>query len=120
MGRKASKKARKLFLAFIFLVFVVFLWQFIYIIFFDKTEKMPPEEDVSLSSLALEYAAYAIGLPTLDEVIYAGGALNTNNTGYFMKGDTAYWTMTPLGIDKTPMMATVSSSGSSGIDLTIL
>lgn len=55
--------------------------------------------------------AYAIGLPTLDEVIYAGGALNTNNTGYFMKGDTAYWTMTPLGIDKTPMMATVSSSG---------
>mgnify|MGYP003312628823 FL=1 len=55
--------------------------------------------------------SYAIGLPTLDEVIYAGGAVNKNNTGYFMKGDTAYWTMTPLGIDKTPMMATVSSEG---------
>ena len=55
--------------------------------------------------------SYAIGLPTLDEVIYAGGAANANNTGYFMKGDTAYWTMSPLGVDKTPMMATVSSEG---------
>ncbi len=39
--------------------------------------------------------AYAIGLPTMDDIIYAGGSMQ-NNTGYFMKSDTSYWTMTPM------------------------
>ena len=64
--------------------------------------------------------SYAIGLPTLDEVIYAGGSANIENDGYFMKGDTSYWTMTPIKSDKQPFMAVVEDTGElNNIDATL-
>lgn len=42
---------------------------------------------------------YAIGLPTASEVVMAGGSIEKNNTGYFLKSNKAYWTMTPASFD---------------------
>ena len=36
-----------------------------------------------------------IGLITADEVAYAGGKYNTNNSGYYLYTGNAYWTMSP-------------------------
>ena len=39
----------------------------------------------------------AIGLITADEVAYAGGVFNKNNTGYYLYTNQNYWTMSPSG-----------------------
>lgn len=36
-----------------------------------------------------------IALPTIADIVYAGGAYNQANTNYFLNAGTAYWTMTP-------------------------
>ena len=38
---------------------------------------------------------YSIGLINADEVVFAGGKVNTNNTNYFLYTNKYYWTLTP-------------------------
>lgn len=45
-------------------------------------------------------ANYPVGFLTLDEVVYAGGSYNTNNTSYYLK-DYPGWTMTPFSFNGT-------------------
>ena len=37
----------------------------------------------------------SVGLISVDEISYAGGAFNTNNLGYYLYNGQYYWTMTP-------------------------
>ena len=37
----------------------------------------------------------SVGLVSVDEISYAGGAFNTNNLGYYLYNGQYYWTMTP-------------------------
>lgn len=58
--------------------------------------------------------AYSIGLPTADDIMFAGGKYNTENTGYFMKTNQNYWTMTPQTMSfesKPAQIAIVTSQG---------
>lgn len=55
---------------------------------------------------------YAIGLPTVDDIVFAGGAYQTENNGYYLKTGAAYWTMTPAGfINGKAEMFYVDSNG---------
>ncbi len=55
---------------------------------------------------------YPIGLITADEVAYAGGAWNANNTSYYLYTNSAYWTMSPYYFVGVSAYAfDVSSSG---------
>ena len=54
---------------------------------------------------------FAVGLPTVDDVIYAGGALDTANADYYMKSDKTYWTMTPTYHSTTSKIYSVASTG---------
>ena len=49
----------------------------------------------SSSSKGNKALDYPIGLITADEVAYAGGVYNQNNTSYYLYIDVFYWTMTP-------------------------
>ena len=40
-----------------------------------------------------------IGLITADEVAFAGGVYDSNNTSYYLYNKAAYWTMSPYGKD---------------------
>ena len=47
------------------------------------------------SSQGNKVLQYPIGLITADEVAFAGGVWNTNNTGYYLHTGQNYWTMSP-------------------------
>ena len=47
------------------------------------------------SSQGNKALTYPIGLITADEVAYAGGVYNTNNTSYYLYTNSTYWTMSP-------------------------
>ncbi len=42
---------------------------------------------------------YPIGLITIDEVIYAGGYVGTDNKNFYLYNGTHYWTMSPVRYD---------------------
>lgn len=43
---------------------------------------------------------YAIALPTVDDIIYAGGAYQKANSNYHLKSNNSYWTMTPASFSE--------------------
>ena len=45
--------------------------------------------------------ATSIGLITADEVAYAGGVFNTNNSGYYLYTNQYYWTMSPSNLSSS-------------------
>lgn len=56
---------------------------------------------------------YAVGLPTVDDVIFAGGAYNTANNKYYLYTGSAYWTMTPSSFSNSlAQVFTVETDGS--------
>ena len=63
------------------------------------TFECPDEENdlytVDGSSKGNHALDYPIGLITADEISYAGGVYNTNNTGYYLYTEQDYWTMSP-------------------------
>lgn len=54
---------------------------------------------------------YPIGLITADEVAYAGGVWNTNNTSYYLYTNSAYWTMSPFYSGSRARVFNADSSG---------
>ena len=48
----------------------------------------------------LNALTYGIGLPTMADVVFAGGSISANNTGYYLRTTDAYWTMTPYQFDE--------------------
>ena len=60
---------------------------------------------------------YAIGLPTVDEIVFAGGAYKKTNNDYYLRTGNSYWTMTPAAFtDSKSKMYYVKDDGS--IDVT--
>lgn len=59
--------------------------------------------------------AYAIGLPTADDVMYAGGVFSQENSGYYMKSDSAYWLMTPTKTFESAYVATNGTLSSQNV-----
>ena len=68
------------------------------------TNKIPifdcPDEDHDLYTTSgsingNKALTYPIGLISADEVAYAGGVYNTNNTSYYLYTNSTYWTMSP-------------------------
>ena len=60
----------------------------------------------------------SIGLLTYDEVIYAGGYFNQNNSNYYLNNPAiSWWTMSPAGIsDSSSYVWFVSTTGGIGND----
>ena len=54
-----------------------------------------------------------IGLITADEIVFAGGSYNKNNSSYYLCNNTNYWTMSPYGYSYASVFY-MSSSGSLG------
>ena len=57
---------------------------------------------------------YPIGLITADEVAYAGGVWNTNNTSYYLYTGQNYWTMSPSYFSSSNSRARVFGVYSNG------
>lgn len=56
---------------------------------------------------------YAIGLPTVDDIVYAGGAYQKENSKYYLKTNYSYWTMTPAAFSEgMSKMFYITSTGS--------
>ncbi len=63
---------------------------------------------------------YPVGLITADEVTFAGGLYNQNNTSYYLNNQSGYyWTMSPSYFDGgTAWVFSVYSYGAAGVDST--
>ena len=57
---------------------------------------------------------YPVGLITADEVALAGGKLSTNNTSFYLKSGTLYWTMTPFWYTQGTPSTTMFAIGQNG------
>ena len=55
-----------------------------------------------------------IGLITYDEVVFAGGYPLKENSNYYLYNNTAYWTMSPAGVNTKYNIAVVSTIDSNG------
>ena len=69
---------------------------------------------VSGTSKGNKALTYPIGLITADEVAYAGGVYNTNNTSYYLYTNSGYWTMSPFWFFSSSSRAYVFNVSSSG------
>ncbi len=63
------------------------------------------------TSNAINALYYSVGLPTVADVIYAGGSYDNNNTDYYLNLGNDYWTMSPYEYNGVAKELYVSSSG---------
>ena len=66
---------------------------------------------VSSSNQGNKALTYPVGLITADEVAYAGGVSDLNNTGYYLYTKQDYWTMTPAIASNYAQVNIVASNG---------
>lgn len=62
---------------------------------FERSDKDSDLYTVGESNKGNKALTYPIGLITADEVAYAGGVWDTNNTSYYLYTNGAYWTLSP-------------------------
>ncbi len=54
---------------------------------------------------------YPVGIPTVADILLAGGSTTGDNTGYYMYFGNNYWTMTPAKFDSGAYVYYVSNTG---------
>ena len=76
-------------------------------------ERLVTNKTPSLNCNSNDVIKEPVGLITADEVAFAGGVYNIDNSGYYLYNNQSFWTMTPFGVDSDgyPVMFRMYSDG---------